>query len=101
MPGYELRVWYGFFAPAKTPKPAIARLHAETAKALSNAQVTTRLASLGTEPVGSGPEMFQPLVRAERQKWAKLAREVGIKPERDPRQRSATRRKVFPHTLST
>lgn len=81
VPGYEMRVWYGFFAPAKTPKAIVTRLYRDTAKALKVEEVKTRLLSIGTEPVGSPPEVFQPLVRAELQKWAKLAREVGIKPE--------------------
>ncbi len=81
VPGYEMRVWYGFFAPAKTPMPVIARLHSETAKALNTEEVKSRLAILGTEPVGSAPEVFQPLVRAELQRWAKVARDAGIKPE--------------------
>jgi tripartite-type tricarboxylate transporter receptor subunit TctC len=81
VPGYEMRVWYGFFAPAKTPKPIVAKLHTETLKAMNSDEVKSRLSAIGTEPVGSGPEEFQPLVRAELQKWAKLSREVGIKPE--------------------
>jgi len=81
VPGYEMRVWYGFFAPAKTPKPIVARVHAETLKALKTEEVRSRLATLGTEPVGSGPEVFQPMVRTELQKWAKVAQDAGIKPE--------------------
>jgi len=81
VPGYEMRVWYGFFAPAKTPKPIIARWHTETAKALKTEEVHSRLGILGTEPVGSGPEVFSPIVKSELAKWAKVAREAGIKPE--------------------
>jgi tripartite-type tricarboxylate transporter receptor subunit TctC len=74
-------VWYGFVAPAKTPKPIIARWHTETAKALKTEEVHSRLGILGTEPVGSGPEVFSPIVKSELAKWAKVAREAGIKPE--------------------
>ena len=81
VPGYQMRVWYGFFAPAKTLPSVVARLHTETLKALNSEEVKSRLGVIGTEPVGSGPEVFQPIVRAELQKWAKLSREVGIKPE--------------------
>lgn len=81
LPGYEIRVWYGFFVPAKTPQPVVAKLHSETVKALGTDDVKSRLAAIGTQPVGNGPEIFQPMVLAELQKWAKLAREVGIKPE--------------------
>lgn len=80
-PGYEMRVWYGLFAPAKIPKAIVARLHEETVKALKTEEVRSRLALLGTEPIGSGPEIFQPLVRNELQKWANVAKQAGIKPE--------------------
>ena len=81
VPGYEMRVWYGFFAPAKTPKPIIARWHAETAKALKTEEVHSRLSTLGTEPVGSAPEVFSPIVKSELAKWAKVIKAAGIKPE--------------------
>lgn len=81
LPGFELRVWYGFFVPAKTPRVIVDRLHRETVKALGLEDVKTRLASIGTEPAGLGPDEFKPLVHAELQKWAKVARESGIKPE--------------------
>jgi len=81
VPGYEMRVWYGFFAPAKTPQTVVARLHAETVKALATEEVKSRLALLGTEPVGMPPEAFQPLVRSELARWAKVAKDAGIKPE--------------------
>jgi tripartite-type tricarboxylate transporter receptor subunit TctC len=81
VPGFEMRVWYGFFAPARTPNPIIARLHAETVKALGTEEVKSRLATLGTEPIGSPPEVFQPLVRSELARWRKVAQGAGIKPE--------------------
>jgi tripartite-type tricarboxylate transporter receptor subunit TctC len=81
VPGYEMRVWYGTFAPAKTPKAIVARWHAETAKAIRTEEVRSRLATLGTTPDGSGPEVFTPLVKSELAKWAKVAKAAGIKPE--------------------
>ena len=81
VPGYEMRVWYGFFAPAKTPKGIVDRWYAETTKALKTEEVHSRLEALGTEVVGSAPEVFGPLVKSELAKWAKVARAAGIKPE--------------------
>ncbi len=81
VPGFEMRIWYGFFAPAKTPQHIVKRLYAETVKALDSEDVKSRLATLGTEPVGSPPEVFAPLVRSELERWRKVAREAGIKPE--------------------
>ncbi len=81
LPGYEIRVWYGFFVPAKTPRPIVDRLHSETAKALATDDVKSRLAAIGTQVAGNGPDEFRLIVQAELQKWAKVARESGIKPE--------------------
>lgn len=81
VPGYEIRVWYGFYAPAKTPAPVIQKFYREVVKALDNADVKSRLAAIGTQPVTSPPQEFQETVRSEVRKWAKLAKEVGIKPE--------------------
>jgi tripartite-type tricarboxylate transporter receptor subunit TctC len=79
--GYEMRVWYGFFAPAKTPQPVVQKFYREVAKALEVPEVKSRLAALGTQPGTSPPEEFQNTFRTEVQKWAKLAKEVGVKPE--------------------
>jgi tripartite-type tricarboxylate transporter receptor subunit TctC len=81
VPGFEMRIWYGFFAPAKTPRSIVERLHGETVKALGAEEVKARLATLGTQPVGSPPDAFQPLVRSELERWRNVAREAGIKPE--------------------
>ena len=81
LPGYEIRVWYGFFVPAKTPRAIVDKLHNETVRALGTNDVKARLAAIGTQPAGNGPDEFRPMVQAELQKWAKVARESGIKPE--------------------
>ena len=76
-----MRVWYGFFAPAKTPQPVVQKFYREVAKALEVPEVKSRLAEIGTQPATSPPEEFQNTFRAEVQKWAKLAKEVGVEPE--------------------
>ena len=81
LPGYEIRVWYGFFVPAKTPRAIVDKLHNETLRALGTDDVKARLAAIGTQPAGNGPDEFRGIVQAELQKWAKVARESGIKPE--------------------
>jgi len=81
VPGYEMQVWYGFFAPAKTPLAIARKIYGETQKALEVAEVKSRLAAIGTQPGASPPDEFQRMFRAELEKWRKLAREVGIKPE--------------------
>ncbi|HEX2114903.1 MAG TPA: tripartite tricarboxylate transporter substrate binding protein [Alphaproteobacteria bacterium] len=81
LPGYEAYTWGAFFAPAKTPKPVVDRLHAEVTKALAQPDVRQRLTELGYQIVGSTPDQLDRHVKAEKEKWGKLIRDVGIKAE--------------------
>ncbi len=81
VPGYEASPWNGMFAPARTPKPVIARLNREVVAIMRTADMRDRLAHEGAEPVGNTPEEFAAVMKAESAKWAKVIREAGIKPE--------------------
>jgi tripartite-type tricarboxylate transporter receptor subunit TctC len=81
MPGFDVSTGFGLFAPAKTPRAVINRLHAEVVKSLKLPEVRDRLASQGAEPVGSSPEEYDAFVKTESAKWAKVCKEAGIKPE--------------------
>jgi len=80
-PGFEASVWYGFVAPAATPKPIVAKLHAEIQKALQTKEVKDRMNSVGGEVIPGSSEMFANLIRSERQRYEKLVREANIKPD--------------------
>lgn len=79
--GYEAVQWYGVLAPAATPRDIITKLHAGVVRALQNPEVRQRLLNDGAEPVGSSPEQFGAYIRAETEKWAKVIKAAGIKPE--------------------
>src|SRR5438876_11305055 len=79
LPGFEVTSWYGLVAPAGTPGPIVDRLHAEIAKALATAEVREKIAALGAEPIANTPAEFATLQRTEAARWAKLAREAGIR----------------------
>jgi tripartite-type tricarboxylate transporter receptor subunit TctC len=81
LPGYDSTQWYGVLAPAGTPREIVARLHAEIVRALRDPEVGKRLEADGAEAVGSSPEEFSAFIRSETEKWAKVARAAGIKPE--------------------
>jgi len=81
VPGLDTTSWYGLMVPAGTARPVIARLHAETAKALALPDVRERFAALGTEPVGNTPEEFGRYLRAEMAKWSKVIKQAGVKLE--------------------
>jgi tripartite-type tricarboxylate transporter receptor subunit TctC len=80
-PGFEASVWYGFVAPAATPKPIVVKLHAEIQKALQTKEVKDRMNSVGGEVIAGSSEMFANLIRSERQRYEKLVREANIKPD--------------------
>jgi tripartite-type tricarboxylate transporter receptor subunit TctC len=81
LPGFEVSSGFGLFAPAKTPRTVINRLHAEVVKALQVPSVRDSLASQGAEPVGSTPEEYDAFVRSQTAKWQKVCKDAGIQPE--------------------
>lgn len=80
VPGFVVNGWYGFYAPAGTPPNIIRRLSTEAKRALFSPEAKEKLRILGNEPVASSPEEFEALLRAETAKWAKLIKEIGLKP---------------------
>ncbi len=81
VPGYESVSWFGFAAPAGTPKDVIERLNKEIVAILRTPEVTERFAREGTEVVANSPEEFERYIAAEAVKWAKVVKNAGIKPE--------------------
>jgi tripartite-type tricarboxylate transporter receptor subunit TctC len=80
-PGFEASVWYGFVAPAATPKAVVAKLHGEVQKALASTEVKDRMTAVGGEVLPASAEQFTALIRSERQRYERLVREAGIKPD--------------------
>ena len=81
VPGYDAMQWYGLLAPAGTPPAVVNRIQAEVAAALKTPEVRERLSADGAEPVGNTPAEFAAVIREELDKWAKVAKAAGIKPE--------------------
>lgn len=77
--GFEVNNWYGLYAPAGTPKEIIARLNAETVKALAMQDVKTRLLDAGIIATPSSPEALATYSQAETKKWAKVVKDAQIK----------------------
>jgi tripartite-type tricarboxylate transporter receptor subunit TctC len=81
LPGFEIMSWFGLLAPAGTPAPIIARLNAETNKALARQDVAGTLGAQGLEVVPGTPEQFGAHIRSEIAKFTKVAKAAGIKAE--------------------
>jgi tripartite-type tricarboxylate transporter receptor subunit TctC len=82
VPGYEATQWFGVLAPAGTPRDIIARLHADTVRALKDPEVRKRFVADGSDTVTSAsPEEFAAYIRADEAKWAKVVKGAGLKPE--------------------
>ena len=80
VPGYEATAWFGYLAPAGTPREIIDRLNAEVAKALESPDVRERLAPGGlSELPGGTPERFGDFIKTEIAKWSKVVKESGAK----------------------
>jgi tripartite-type tricarboxylate transporter receptor subunit TctC len=80
-PGFEATNWYGLLAPAGTPAAIVRRLHLETVKALALPDLRGKLADLGMEVIGNSPDEFVAAIKSEIPKWAKVIKELGIKPD--------------------
>ena len=78
VPGYDVRSWAGFMAPAGTPRPIVDRLNAETLKALQVPAVRTRLEEMGGEARGSMPEEMTAMVAAELKRWTTVVNDARI-----------------------
>jgi len=79
--GYAATNWYGLFAPAKTPKPIIDRLHHEMITALAAADVAQGLKSRGIDAAPSSPTEFAAFIKAENAKWLPIIKQSGMKSE--------------------
>ncbi len=79
--GYEANVWYGIVAPAKTPREIIMRLNQEIAGILGERAARERMAANDFEPTVSSPEEFSAFIKREIDKWGRIVRATGVRPE--------------------
>jgi tripartite-type tricarboxylate transporter receptor subunit TctC len=80
-PGFEVSAWHGVVVPAGTPKEIVLRLNQEFSRVLETPQVRQRLLNLGFAPVGGDPQNLQKLLQTDTERWRKLIRSAGIKPD--------------------
>ncbi len=80
-PGFEVVGWFGWVAPAATPKAIVDRLNREIVRILKLPEMRERLQGLGADPVGNTPQAFAAFIRSEHAKWARVIREANIRAE--------------------
>jgi tripartite-type tricarboxylate transporter receptor subunit TctC len=79
LPGFDVTSWYGIFAPRRTPKAVVTKLHDEVVAIVTSPDVGQRLASLGAEPYTPSLDDFAQHVRDEIAKWGKVVQESGAR----------------------
>ncbi|MFM9972544.1 MAG: Bug family tripartite tricarboxylate transporter substrate binding protein [Burkholderiales bacterium] len=77
-PGFHLSAWFGLFAPAGTPQPILNVLAAEVQRSLQKPATRARLEQLGFEMASMTRAEFGAFVRAEKERWGKRIKELGI-----------------------
>jgi len=81
LPGYRAEAFQGMVVPAGVPQAIVNKLSAEVARIVQLPDVTQRFQLDGAEAVGSTPKEFAAFLRTEMQKWSKVIKDAGIKPE--------------------
>jgi tripartite-type tricarboxylate transporter receptor subunit TctC len=81
LPGYEASVWDGVCAPRNTPAEIVDKLNNEINAVLADPRMQARLADLGGTVLAGSPADFGKLIADETEKWAKVIKFAGIKPE--------------------
>jgi tripartite-type tricarboxylate transporter receptor subunit TctC len=81
VPGYEASQWYGMAAPKNTPAEVIDKLNGAINAALSDPTMRAKFTEIGGEPLAGSPAEFGKLIAEETEKWGKVVKFTGLKPE--------------------
>jgi tripartite-type tricarboxylate transporter receptor subunit TctC len=79
LPGFDISTWWGFMAPAGTPKEIVAKWNAEVTKILNTPEMKAFFAQQGAEPAPTTPEAFAAMIQREIPKYAKIVKASGAK----------------------
>ena len=81
LPGYEVELWFGVMIPRGTPQPVIDQLNGAVNKMVQDADMKKNLEAQGMVPSGGPPAKFAERIRKDYDRWTKVVKEAGIKPE--------------------
>jgi tripartite-type tricarboxylate transporter receptor subunit TctC len=79
VPGYDITVWAGLFAPAGTPQAVISRLYREAALVMGSQDTKDKLKNIGMDPGGLAPEQLSAMIQADIAKYAVIVKAANIR----------------------
>lgn len=81
LPGYDVRGWFGYLAPAGTPAKIVALLNQEINRAMTAPEVKEKLLNIGLSVTAESPDAFAQTLKADYEKYGKLIRAIGFQPQ--------------------
>ena len=82
LPGYEVAMWNGLFAPAGTPPDVVAKLAQAATAAVASDQLQNKIVANGGDPIVMGPKEFSDYLQKDIRRWSDVIQAAGIKPQR-------------------
>ena len=79
LPNYTAGSWQGVLTTAGTPREIVAKIHADIVKVLNTPDVREKIIGFGAEPIGNSPEQLDRFLRDDRERWAKVIKDAGLK----------------------
>ena len=79
LPGFDITAWYGFMAPAGTPREIVTKIHDDSVTVIRRPDFLERLDKDGIEPVANTPEEFGAEIKTDLARWAKIVKAAGAK----------------------
>ena len=77
--GFDAMTWYGFLAPAKTPRAVVIKLQQDIAAIVHSPEVRQNFISQGNEPLANTPDEFAKVIRDDANKWGAIGKRLGVK----------------------
>jgi tripartite-type tricarboxylate transporter receptor subunit TctC len=81
VPGFEVNIWYGLFAPRGTPQKIVGKISADVSRIVKTPETRERFAGLGAESEGTTPAEFSKYFRGDVEKWAKVVKAAKLSSE--------------------
>jgi len=81
VPGFVVSSGFSWVGPANMPKPIVEKLNSALVKAVNDPVVRKQLLERGADPIGNSPEQHAAFIKAEIEKWQRVAKQAGISPE--------------------